>query len=141
MFRIQIEKKSEVGEKSTESAACTIKFNVTQNLQPFQSALAELAQRLKSALDLKTVQVVGDLQRPVRRVAIVCGAGGELLPDALRTGAEVFLTGELRFHDYVHPEYRQVHGQFEPYLAAVDLLLNCGPDSLAVICDRQEAIA
>ncbi len=35
------------------------------------------------------------------RVAIVCGAGGELLSDVLRSRADVFLTGELRFHDYL----------------------------------------
>jgi putative NIF3 family GTP cyclohydrolase 1 type 2 len=35
----------------------------------------------------------------VQRVAIVCGAGGEFLGDALRSGADVLLTGEMRFHD------------------------------------------
>jgi putative NIF3 family GTP cyclohydrolase 1 type 2 len=35
----------------------------------------------------------------VRKVAVVCGAGGELLPDAARAGADVLLTGEARFHD------------------------------------------
>jgi putative NIF3 family GTP cyclohydrolase 1 type 2 len=37
----------------------------------------------------------------VQRVAIVCGAGGELLGDALRAKADVLLTGEMRFHDYL----------------------------------------
>jgi len=35
-------------------------------------------------------------------VAIVCGAGGELLADAVRARADALLTGELRFHDYLH---------------------------------------
>ena len=34
-------------------------------------------------------------------MAIVCGAGGELLADAVRARADVFLTGEMRFHDYL----------------------------------------
>jgi dinuclear metal center YbgI/SA1388 family protein len=70
--------------------------------------LAELAHRLKTGLNLSTVQVVGDLQRPVRRVAVVCGAGGELLSDVLRSGADVFLTGELRFHDYLTAQARNL---------------------------------
>jgi len=70
--------------------------------------LAEVAQRLKTALNLSTVQIVGDLQRPVRRVAIACGAGGEMLPDALRSGADVFLTGELRFHEYLTAQSRNL---------------------------------
>ena len=45
--------------------------------------------------------MIGDPARLVRRVAIVCGAGGEMMTDALWAGAEVFLTGEMRFHDYL----------------------------------------
>ncbi len=66
--------------------------------------LADLAQRLKTALKVPTLQVVGPLTRPVQRVAIVCGAGGELLSDVLRSRADVFLTGELRFHDYLRAQ-------------------------------------
>jgi putative NIF3 family GTP cyclohydrolase 1 type 2 len=47
------------------------------------------------------VQAVGELDRPVERVAIACGAAGEYLHDAVRAGADVFLTGEMRFHDYL----------------------------------------
>jgi dinuclear metal center YbgI/SA1388 family protein len=64
-------------------------------------SLADLARKLKAGLDLHALAVVGDSQRPVRRVAIVCGAGGELLADVLRAGADTFVTGELRFHDYL----------------------------------------
>jgi putative NIF3 family GTP cyclohydrolase 1 type 2 len=39
--------------------------------------------------------------RAVGRVAIACGAAGEFLADAVRAGADVFLTGEMRFHDYL----------------------------------------
>ena len=63
--------------------------------------LVELAITVKAALRAALVQMVGDRQRPIQRVAIVCGAGGELLPDALRARADVLLTGELRFHDYL----------------------------------------
>jgi dinuclear metal center YbgI/SA1388 family protein len=69
-------------------------------LEPGRS-LAELAAAVKAALRVGPVQTVGDLQRPVRRVAIVCGAGGEFLADAVRARADVLLTGEMRFHDYL----------------------------------------
>jgi putative NIF3 family GTP cyclohydrolase 1 type 2 len=32
-------------------------------------------------------------------VAIACGAAGEFLSDSIRADADVFVTGELRFHD------------------------------------------
>jgi dinuclear metal center YbgI/SA1388 family protein len=63
--------------------------------------LREFALAVKAALGAGPVQVVGDGERPVRRVAVVCGAGGELLADAARAAADVLVTGELRFHDFL----------------------------------------
>jgi dinuclear metal center YbgI/SA1388 family protein len=63
--------------------------------------LDELARRVKADLNAPLVQVVGAAARPVERVAIVCGAGGEFLADAVRARADVLLTGEMRFHDYL----------------------------------------
>jgi dinuclear metal center YbgI/SA1388 family protein len=68
--------------------------------QPLQTVASAVKQMLKSG----PVQVVSDLKRPVQRIAIVCGAGGELLKDAIRAKADVLLTGELRFHDYLAAE-------------------------------------
>lgn len=38
--------------------------------------------------------------RKIRRVALCGGAGGFLLSQAIAQGADVFLTGEMRYHDY-----------------------------------------
>jgi dinuclear metal center YbgI/SA1388 family protein len=67
-------------------------------LLPAPCSLREFAQRVQQALTAPAVQVV-DSGRPVRKVALACGAAGEFLRDALRHKAEVFLTGEMRFHD------------------------------------------
>lgn len=62
-----------------------------------------------------------------------------------KLGADVYLSGaegrnynrperwaeegiELRYHDYVYPEYPQLHGPFVPWMSALDLLFNCGRD-------------
>jgi hypothetical protein len=34
---------------------------------------------------------------------------------------------EVAWHAYQHPQYPQLHGNFVPYLSALDLLLNVGP--------------
>ena len=39
----------------------------------------------------------------------------------------------LEFHEYVHPVYRQLHGDFVSHLSIVDLLFNEGGRSLEVI--------
>jgi dinuclear metal center YbgI/SA1388 family protein len=66
---------------------------------PQMVPLGELARLVKARLNAAGVQVVGDPERAVQQVAIVCGAGGEFLPDAVRAGADVLCTGEVRFHD------------------------------------------
>jgi dinuclear metal center YbgI/SA1388 family protein len=68
---------------------------------PGPTPLQQLARLVKEALGAVVVQAVGEPDRAVQRVAVVCGAGGEFLPDALRAGADVLLTGEMRFHDYL----------------------------------------
>ncbi|HCK78514.1 MAG TPA: hypothetical protein DHW34_00685 [Actinobacteria bacterium] len=40
---------------------------------------------------------------------------------------------EVVWQDYAHPSYPQLHGEFVPYLSALDLILNVGPESPKVI--------
>ncbi|MDF2693510.1 MAG: Bsu YqfO NIF3/CutA domain protein [Labilithrix sp.] len=61
--------------------------------------LREVIAKLKPALGLEYVLVAGSLQTVVSRVAVAAGAGGELLGEAVRARAELFVTGEIRHHD------------------------------------------
>lgn len=73
---------------------------------PTPRPLGDVGRDLRAALRCGPVQMVGDASRLVERVAIVCGAGGELMREALRVKADVFLTGEMRFHDYLAAQDR-----------------------------------
>lgn len=57
-------------------------------------------------------------------------------------GARVYLEGassfeeaglELCYHNYSHPQYRQLFGEFLPYLSILDVLFNEGECSLSII--------
>lgn len=65
------------------------------------------------------------------------GATRYLSGDAARAylDAERFAAAgiEVVWHDYRHPTYPQLHGEFAPYLSALDLLLNMGKRSLGVL--------
>jgi dinuclear metal center YbgI/SA1388 family protein len=61
--------------------------------------LGRFADLVKTVLGVAGVQVAGRLDQPIERVAIACGAAGEFLADTTRSRADVFLTGELRFHE------------------------------------------
>lgn len=71
---------------------------------PTATPLRELAATIRQKLSAGPTQVVGDLDREVKRLAIACGAAGEFLGDAMKAKADVFLTGEMRFHDYLSAE-------------------------------------
>lgn len=60
--------------------------------------LGQVAARLKTFLKIGGLHVVGDLQRPIERVAIACGSAGDLLEASIRGGCELFVTGEARLH-------------------------------------------
>lgn len=60
--------------------------------------LGDFAGRVKEALGVSPVRLVGDLARPVRRVAVCGGSGGTLLKAAQKKRAEVLVTGDLKYH-------------------------------------------
>lgn len=39
----------------------------------------------------------------------------------------------VEWQTYLHPVYPQLHGEFMPYLSALDLLLNAGPQSASIL--------
>jgi putative NIF3 family GTP cyclohydrolase 1 type 2 len=55
---------------------------------------------LKERYDAESVRCNGLLKRPVRRVALCGGAGSFLLGDALKAGADAFVTGEMGYHEF-----------------------------------------
>jgi dinuclear metal center YbgI/SA1388 family protein len=97
------------------------------------TSLKQLAEKTKSALSAGLVQAVGDPKRRVQRVAVACGAAGEFLGDAAAAGADVFLTGELRFHDYLAAQARNL-GVILPGHYASE---RCGIEDLAERLQRE----
>ena len=48
----------------------------------------------------------------------------------------------VRYQDYQHPSYPQTgQSRFEPFMGVIDLLVNCGPDSLRILMQGQEMIS
>ena len=75
---------------------------------PEATALGILAERFRLALKSQAMQVTPDPDRTVQRVGIACGAAGEFLADAIREGADLFVTGEMRFHDMLTAQDRGI---------------------------------
>lgn len=60
--------------------------------------LERFAQYVKRVLDVPAVRIVGDLKKPVKKVAVLGGSGSKYIQAAKRKGADVFVTGDMDFH-------------------------------------------
>jgi len=68
------------------------------------SSIGTLIEQTKSFLKISNLQWVGKSKQPISRVAIACGSAGELLESAHQQGADLFFTGEVRFHTALQAE-------------------------------------
>ena len=57
-------------------------------------------ERVKALFGIQCIRHNQLCGRKIRRVALCGGAGGFLLSNAIAQGADAFLTGEMRYHDY-----------------------------------------
>ncbi len=89
-------------------------------------SLRELALNVKERLGLEHLRVIGDLDLQVDRVALCTGSGGSLMDCFLGSSADVYITGDIKYH-----EARQVEmnhkglidvGHFASEVIVVDLL-------------------
>lgn len=62
-------------------------------------SLLELAKRVKRALNMGAVRYTGDGNDFVSRAAVCSGGGGGLIKDAILSGAEVYITGDIKYND------------------------------------------
>lgn len=58
----------------------------------------EFIQQVKENLGLANVRVTGNLDKKVKKVAILGGSGEKYIHQALRMGADVYVTGDMTFH-------------------------------------------
>lgn len=62
-------------------------------------SLERFAERVKSRLGCETVRVVGPPGREVAKAAVCGGSGASLIAAAKRQGADVIVTGDIKYHD------------------------------------------
>ncbi len=73
-------------------------LGVIGDVEP-QDARAFL-EMLKTAFGASVVRYSGNLHRQVSRVALCGGAGAEFVGLAMSQGADVFITGDMKYHDF-----------------------------------------
>ena len=65
---------------------------------PEEMTLRAYAQLIKKSLKLNDVKVYGDLDAKVKRAAVCTGSGKSMIKDAIKAGADVYVTGDIDHH-------------------------------------------
>jgi dinuclear metal center YbgI/SA1388 family protein len=71
------------------------------------TSLSALAKNIKQTLGIDHVKVAGNLDMRVKTVAVCSGSGSSMVSAFLDSGADVFISGDLRYHDARNFEFAQ----------------------------------
>jgi len=61
--------------------------------------LSHFIEQCKAQLGLDNVRYVGDLNTKIKKVALCGGSGGSFVRDAIMSGADLYVTGDLKYHE------------------------------------------
>lgn len=101
-------------------------FGVVGELPEAVDTLAWLL-KVKERLSLGVVRHSAPVTERVRRVALCTGAGASLIGEARRAGAELYLTADLKYNDFMTPDGAITVadiGHFESEYCAIDILFD-----------------
>lgn len=131
---------------------------VGRYLPQLEEVLSQRWERLVE-LDIAVVKLMCEwfgITRTIERsskLEIEGGKSERLLEICRHFGADCYLSGDsakdylnvdlfarngirVEWQSYQHPAYQQLHGDFIPYLSALDLMLNLGPDSFNILKEK-----
>ncbi|MBE0661071.1 MAG: Nif3-like dinuclear metal center hexameric protein [Bacteroidales bacterium] len=72
-------------------------------------------EKVKTVCGMPVIKYNGDLSQQVTTIALCGGSGSFLIQDAMKAGAQVFLTADLKYHDYFLPEGKMLLGDIGHY--------------------------
>ena len=90
------------GDGDSTQAGC----GVIGDIEPMTAR--EVLKRVKEAFEVGAVRYSGNADTMVSRVALCGGAGGFLLDKAVQLGAQLYVTADMRYHDFLDNSQRIV---------------------------------
>ena len=90
------------GDMNCATAGC----GVIGNIEPMSAR--DALKRVKAAFEVGAIRYSGDAESMVSRVALCGGAGGFLLDKAVEMGAQLYVTADMRYHDFLDNSQRIV---------------------------------
>lgn len=71
-------------------------LGVVGKIEPM--TLTNFAEHVKTSLEVPTVRVVGDMNRTIKKVAVLGGSGSKYIHQAVFAGADCLVTGDIDYH-------------------------------------------
>ena len=83
------------GDQAMTTAGC----GVIGDIEPMTAR--QVLERVKDAFEVGAVRYSGDASTVITRVALCGGAGAFLLDKAVEQGAQLYVTADMRYHDFL----------------------------------------
>jgi len=92
---------------------------------PLPMTAREVLNALKKGIETDSVRFCGELDRKIERIAVCGGGGSQLIPAAQKMGAQLYITGELKHHNYLEQGMALVEaGHFDTEKCFCELFAN-----------------
>ena len=114
-------------------------FGVVGELPEFADTV-EFMRFIQRRLEVKAIRHSDIATSAVRRVAVCTGAGASLIGDARRAGADIYITADLKYNDFMTPDKALTVadiGHFESEYCAIELLFDILSKNLCTFAVRK----
>lgn len=112
---------------------------------PAPMTVQDFARQIRDALPTDHVRLVDAGERPVRKVAICSGSGAEFIQKAAFMGADVYVTGDVKYHEAQQAAELGMHvidaGHFGTEYPVVEVLKTRLAEELAEAKGTVEVVA
>lgn len=58
---------------------------------------ADIIGKVKQCLEVSALRIVGDVEKSIRKIAVIGGAGGDFVNEAYKLGCDLLITGECKY--------------------------------------------
>ena len=100
----------------------------------------EFMQRVMRTFDVKALRHSGVVKPQIRKVAICTGSGGSLIGEAQKCCADIYLTADLKYNDFMRNENAIIladMGHFESEYCAIQILFDILSKKIPIFAVRK----
>ncbi len=98
---------------------------------------------LKERMQVNCVRHTQLLNKPIKKVAVCGGAGSFLLGQAIRKEADIFITGDFKYHEFFDADHHLIIadiGHYESEQFTIDLLSNIIQNNFSIFAVRKTSV-